>query len=85
MFSRPTLIFFQLISGCSDQHGAARAAKDAVQQDQDDRHLRAAERGHPPHPQQGVHVISLQERHARGLTRAISVQYSNQGPYHYPL
>lgn len=65
--------------GGGHQHRAARAPENAVQQDQDHRYIRAAQRSHPPHTQQGVHVVSVQKRHPRGLRHilCVCIKYSN--------
>ena len=52
---------------CGHQHGTPRTTEDAMQQDQDHRHISTPQRGNQTHSQQGVHVLSVQKRHPRRL------------------
>ena len=58
---------FGMLPGGGVEHGAARRSEDAVPQDQDGGHQRAARRGDPQDPPSGVNVAPLPERLHRGL------------------
>lgn len=56
-----------VVTGGCDKYNSARAPEDAMSQNKNSGHLDSALGGNPPYPQQGINVLPLQERHARGL------------------
>lgn len=61
------IIFQYNSTGCRDQHDSPRNAKAPVSQDKNRGHFDSAFRSDQTHPQQGIHVVLVQERYLRRL------------------